>query len=180
MVALYVKRIRAGKMTLEEVPERWREAVRKALEEQLYLSRAGRRGGIQRIVSTCIQGLQEVPRAHFLLLKKKGDQMNKGTKIRTILAIATCLNTALMATDVAQFHNETVDLIYRILSVVLNFVIVACVTWYNNDYTPEACEGTGLTRLLKRQNNQEDYSGEVFTGEDLEVSDESRNLPSVR
>ena len=106
--------------------------------------------------------------------------MNKGTKIRTILAIATCLNTALMATDVAQFHNETVDLIYRILSVVLNFVIVACVTWYNNDYTPEACEGTGLTRLLKRQNNQEDYSGEVFTGEDLEVSDESRNLPSVR
>lgn len=33
MVALYVKRIRAGKMTLEEVPERWREAVRKALEE---------------------------------------------------------------------------------------------------------------------------------------------------
>ena len=106
--------------------------------------------------------------------------MNKGTKIRTILAIATCLNTALMATDVAQFHNETVDLIYRILSVVLNFVIVACVTWYNNDYTPEACEGTGLTRLLKRQKNQEDYSGEVFTGEDLEVSDESRNLPSVR
>ena len=106
--------------------------------------------------------------------------MNKGTKIRTILAIATCLNTALMATDVAQFHNETVDLIYRILSVVLNFVIVACVTWYNNDYTPEACEGTGLTRLLKRQNNQENYSGEVFTGEDLEVSDESRNLPSVR
>ena len=106
--------------------------------------------------------------------------MNNGTKIRTILAIATCLNTALMATDVAQFHNETVNLIYRVLSVVLNFVIVACVTWYNNDYTPEACEGTGLTRLLKRQNNQEDYSGEVFTGEDLEVEDESENMPSVR
>lgn len=33
MVALYVKRIKAGKMTLEEVPERWREEVRKALEE---------------------------------------------------------------------------------------------------------------------------------------------------
>ena len=32
MVAFYVKRIRAGKMTLEEVPERWREAVREALE----------------------------------------------------------------------------------------------------------------------------------------------------
>lgn len=75
--------------------------------------------------------------------------MNFGTKVRTILAVATCLNTALMATDVAQFHNETVNLIYKILSVVLNFVVVACVTWYNNDYTPEACEGTGYTRMLK-------------------------------
>ena len=75
--------------------------------------------------------------------------MNFGTKVRTILAVATCLNTALMATDVAQFHNETVNLIYRILSVVLNFVVVACVTWFNNDYTEEACEGTGYTRMLK-------------------------------
>ena len=75
--------------------------------------------------------------------------MNFGTKIRTLLAIATCLNTALMATDVAQFHNPKLDLVYRIASVVLNFIIVACVTWYNNDYTPEACEGTGLTRALK-------------------------------
>ena len=33
MVKLYVKKIRAGEMTLEEVPARWREAVRKALEE---------------------------------------------------------------------------------------------------------------------------------------------------
>ena len=27
MVKLYVLRIKAGRMTLEEVPERWREAV---------------------------------------------------------------------------------------------------------------------------------------------------------
>lgn len=75
--------------------------------------------------------------------------MNVGTKVRTILAVATCLNTALIATDVAQFHNETVNLIYRILSVILNFIVVACVTWFNNDYTEEACEGTGYTRMLK-------------------------------
>lgn len=31
MVNFYVKRIRAGKLTLEEVPDRWREAVREAL-----------------------------------------------------------------------------------------------------------------------------------------------------
>lgn len=75
--------------------------------------------------------------------------MNFGTKIRTILAVATCLNTALMATDIAQFHNAKLDLAYRIISVSLNFIIVACVTWFNNDYTPEAAEGTGLTRMLK-------------------------------
>lgn len=33
MVKLYVKKIRAGEMTLDQVPERWREAVREALEE---------------------------------------------------------------------------------------------------------------------------------------------------
>ena len=79
--------------------------------------------------------------------------MNFGTKIRTILAVATCLNTALMATDVAQFHNPKLDLAYKVISVVLNFVIVACVTWFNNDYTPEAAEGTGLTRMLKAESD---------------------------
>lgn len=85
---------------------------------------------------------------------RKETTMNFGTKLRTVLAVATCLNTALMATDIAQFHNATLDLVYRILSVVLNFVIVACVTWYNNDYTPEAAEGTGLTRMLKADEDE--------------------------
>ena len=34
MVAIYVRRIRAGLMSLEEVPPRWREAVRQALENE--------------------------------------------------------------------------------------------------------------------------------------------------
>lgn len=33
MVKFYVDRIKAGKITLEQVPVRWREAVREALEE---------------------------------------------------------------------------------------------------------------------------------------------------
>lgn len=77
--------------------------------------------------------------------------MNNGTRIRTILVIATCLNTALMATDFAQFHNATVDMAYRIISVILNFIIVACATWFNNDFTEEACEGTGYTRMMKAE-----------------------------
>lgn len=94
--------------------------------------------------------------------------MNKGTIIRTILVIATCLNTALLATDVAQFGNETVNLIYKILSVAANFVIVFCATWFNNDYSEEACIGTGVTRQLKAE-KAEDYNGDFFFDE---VSDE--------
>ena len=32
MVKIYVRWIEAGRMTLEQVPERWREAVRAALD----------------------------------------------------------------------------------------------------------------------------------------------------
>ena len=34
MVQLYVKKIKAGKMTIDQVPERWREAVRRALANE--------------------------------------------------------------------------------------------------------------------------------------------------
>lgn len=34
MVKIYVRWIEAGRMTLDEVPERWREAVRAAMDEK--------------------------------------------------------------------------------------------------------------------------------------------------
>lgn len=100
--------------------------------------------------------------------------MNKGTKIRTILVIATCLNTALLSTDFAQFHNQTLDLIYRILSVALNFVIVACATYFNNDYSEEACIGTGVTRQLKAE-KRDDYVGDYFFAEEQLEDKEEEN-----
>lgn len=33
MVKIYVRRIKAGEMTIDQVPERWREQVRAALQE---------------------------------------------------------------------------------------------------------------------------------------------------
>ena len=32
MVKIYVRKIRAGEMTIDDVPTRWREAVREALD----------------------------------------------------------------------------------------------------------------------------------------------------
>ena len=92
--------------------------------------------------------------------------MNFGTKLRTILAVATSLNTALMATDITEFGNGTLNMIYRIVSIVLNFVIVACVTYYNNDYTEDACIATGEMRAKKAE-----YNGNV-NGEYFHVDDE--------
>ena len=91
--------------------------------------------------------------------------MNFGTKLRTILAVATSLNTALMATDLTGFNNGTIDTIYKITSIVLNFVIVACVTYYNNDYTEVAAEYTGMMRLEKQQRKG------IITGEDFRDED---------
>lgn len=91
--------------------------------------------------------------------------MNQGTKIRTALAIAVSINTALIATDVSGFQNATLDTIYKVASLIANFVVVALVTYYNNDYTEEGEIGTILTRQLK----QENFSEEEGTLEDEEV-----------
>lgn len=94
--------------------------------------------------------------------------MNTGTKIRTILIIATCLNTALMATDVTGFNNPVVDAVYSWLSIIANFVIVFCGAWFNNDFTVEACEATGEMRARK-EDAKGDGLGEDFSDEAYEV-----------
>ena len=96
--------------------------------------------------------------------------MNNGTLIRTILVVATCFNTALMATDVAQFGNEKVNLLYRVLSVIANFVIVFCATWFNNDYTVEGSTGTAITREMKARRG--DTIEPAEEPEDSEVIDD--------
>ena len=102
--------------------------------------------------------------------------MNIGTIIRSILVVATCLNTALMATDVAQFANGTVELVYRVASVILNFIIVFCATYYNNDYTEEAAVATNYMRLCKAEFKCSEVDpfcdGEDEDEEDEEVEDD--------
>ena len=75
--------------------------------------------------------------------------MNRGTRIRTVLAVLTTINTVLAVTDVTQFGNEKLNMAYKIISVIVNGIIVGINTWYDNNYTPEACEGTGWTRQQK-------------------------------
>lgn len=96
--------------------------------------------------------------------------MNTGTIIRTVLVIATSLNTALMATDITGFSSPTLDMIYKVASVVLNFIIVFCATYYNNDYTEEANIGTGIARQMKAE-KKPDYVGDKMFPDYDELED---------
>ena len=90
--------------------------------------------------------------------------MNTGTIIRTILAVATVINSGAIATGIAEFENPTVNLIYKILSFCATAVILFINTWYNNDFTEEACIGTGITRQLKAE-KEDGYIGDRFFDE---------------
>ncbi len=77
--------------------------------------------------------------------------MNKGTIIRTILAIGAVLNEASVVSGIADFHSPELTKIYHIISFVFMVAVLFINTYFNNDYTEEACQGTGYTRLLKEQ-----------------------------
>ena len=95
--------------------------------------------------------------------------MTAGTKLRTILRIATSLQTALYVTTaaIADFHSTTLMLLWGIFTIVCDFVIAFVTTYYNNDYTEHACLGTGYTRWLKAVEK-----GETF-GEGLQDEPET-------
>ena len=94
--------------------------------------------------------------------------MNAGTKIRTVIAIVAAINQALVTIGNVDFGNETSNLIYKWVSLIFLVGAMASSHWYNNDYTPEAAEGTGLTRMLKAE------EASIFTDglEPLEDGDE--------
>ena len=97
--------------------------------------------------------------------------MNTGTILRTVLVIATCLNTALMATDLTGFNNPTVNMVYKIVSIVLNFIIVALATYFNNDYTETAAKHTAEMRQEKLE-KLDGYLGERFFDDVYEEEDD--------
>ena len=96
--------------------------------------------------------------------------MNKGTKIRTILRIASSLqNAAVMVTSAVtalceQYHFTVLMVVWIAFTIACDFFVSAITTYYNNDYTEEACLGTGKTRQAKAQ-KKAGYIGEDFSEE---------------
>ncbi len=103
--------------------------------------------------------------------------MNNGTRIRTALRIAFSIYTAFCMWQVSiselskQLNAPWLIAVCAVVIVVSGLVVDALTTYYNNDYTEEACKGTGLTRYLKEQ-KKADYVGDIFFDEpedDMEI-----------
>lgn len=97
--------------------------------------------------------------------------MNVGTKLRTIFFAIACINQAIVSVGDIDFGNHTVNVIYKVISTAFTIIAGAIALYYNNDFTEEACIGTGVTRQLKAEKS-EDYIGDVFF-EDIDEEDES-------
>ena len=96
--------------------------------------------------------------------------MNNGTKLRTILGVLTTINTMLAVTDITQFGSEKLNLYYKVASVVVNALIIGINTYFNNDYTEEACIGTGEMRYLKMMQKSQN---EFYTEPQIEEEDDN-------
>ena len=94
-----------------------------------------------------------------------------------MLAIAI-INQAISQVGDPDFGNETANMIYRIVSYIFTVAAAAIAFWYNNDFTEEACIGTGVTRQLKAE-KQADYVGDFFYEDEEEgeaEEDEQQDL----
>lgn len=101
--------------------------------------------------------------------------MNLGTKIRTVVAIVCAINIALIVFGVLGFENSIIDIIYRIASIGAMVITWIISHYYNNDYSPEHAEQTGLARLRKKSRKNiigedffDNYIEDIIIGEEEE------------
>ena len=93
--------------------------------------------------------------------------MNKGTKVRTVLRVVFSIYTAFCAWQVSigelskQLNAPWLIALCAAVIVIAGLIVDALTTYCNNDFTEEACIGTGITRQLK-QESKDGYQGEVF------------------
>lgn len=100
--------------------------------------------------------------------------MNTGTKIRTILFAIACVNQAIASVGDVDFGSHVVNVVYKVISTTLTIIVGAIALYYNNDFTEEACIGTGVTRQLKAE-KEAGYIGDYFFDEGEETEDEEED-----
>ena len=81
--------------------------------------------------------------------------MNRGTILRAIFGLI-----ALVFMGICMF--TAAKPIFCIIALVLGAAAMFINHWYNNDYSPEHCEATGLARIQKKERQQKSFIGERF------------------
>ena len=105
--------------------------------------------------------------------------MDAGTRARTVTALVTAILDFLAAFHIVHFNDAQTDAIYKIVLTIVTAVVWGYASHYkNNDFTEEACEGTGLTRLLKAEKKAGVYTEplEMEIEEEGGETDESSNI----
>lgn len=81
--------------------------------------------------------------------------MNKGTILRALFGFA-----ALILVGYCMFTAASVLLC--IIALILITAAMCINHYYNNDYSPEHCEATGLARIKVKERKKKDFVGERF------------------
>lgn len=105
--------------------------------------------------------------------------MNAETRARTVAAFVTAVLDFLAAFHIVHFSDAQTDAIYKIVLTIVTAVVWGYASHYkNNDFTEEACEGTGLMRLLKAEKKAGVYTEtmEMEIEEEGGEADESSNI----
>ncbi len=95
--------------------------------------------------------------------------VSQGTIIRTVILVLALLNTALALFGKSPLPIEDA-MIENVVVFVFDVAASFAAWWKNNDFTPEACEATGLMRAMKASKkgiaNGEDFFDEADDVED--------------
>lgn len=96
--------------------------------------------------------------------------MNAETRKNTILAVIMAIVDFLSAFGIIEFTDNQIQAVYKLLLVISTAIVWGyCSHYKNNDYTEAAVRGTGVTRQIKKE-QEEDYVGErYFTNSDGDI-----------
>lgn len=77
----------------------------------------------------------------------KFNEIDFGTKLRTLLGVLVALNQAISLTPIPDFGSEGANIAYKNITVIISIIVLAYNTYMNNDYTEGAAIGTAAGRI---------------------------------
>lgn len=99
--------------------------------------------------------------------------MSRETKIQTVAALIAATIGVLRMVGVAQFEDVTEDTILGWATAIVVVATWAYASHYkNNDFTEEACKGTGYTRWLKMMKKRDTFGENLESLEEVEEDGE--------